>query len=108
MQPIENKQDFKSRPKRHLEIPLKSIDCENTDSIPSGSLQPIENKGDSKSVPQTLLKNSFNNNELRWPIFERQKQTQAYLEALSRSEGIPISELVISKNWQLDFSFYSN
>lgn len=61
------------------------------------SLQVVENEGDSKSVPRSLLEFRFNNNDLRWNIFERQKQTQSYLQALSRSEGIPIDELVISK-----------
>lgn len=61
------------------------------------SLQVVENEGDSKTTPEVVLKTSRKSTTLEWYWFHKNEQTQSYLAALSRSEGIPIDELVISK-----------
>lgn len=61
------------------------------------TLQYIENEGDFKSPKNGYLDFSKRFRMLEWNRFERLPQTQAYLQALSRSERIHISELIISK-----------
>lgn len=61
------------------------------------SLQVVENEGDSKPRPKRGLEIPLKSTTLNWWRFNELDQTQSYLQALSRSEGIPIDELVISK-----------
>ena len=59
-------------------------------------MQVVENEGGFKRPLNGLLELTRENNMLEWKRFVRLDQTQSYLQALSRSEGIPIDELGIT------------